>query len=168
MGPQRAESQVLTEDRNFSNPMSIRLRALRQPSVGGGGVARIPSTPLYWPSKTMKYLLLIYANEAIEPQPGTPEFGALIEGYGAFSREVEEKGVLLGGEALKPVQTASTLRVREGKVQISDGPFAETKEQLGGFYMLDCKDLDEALDFASRIPSAEHGCVEVRPVMVFE
>jgi hypothetical protein len=92
----------------------------------------------------------------------------MIEGYMAFGREVEEKGVILGGDALKPVAMASTVRVRDGKVQISDGPFAETKEQLGGYYLLDCKDLDEALDLATRIPGASHGCIEVRPIQLFE
>ncbi len=116
----------------------------------------------------MKYLLLIYASEATEPQPNTPEFGEMLEGYMAFGKEAEEKGVMLGGNALTPVETASTLRVRNGKVQVSDGPFAETKEQLGGYYLLDCKDLDQALDLASRIPGAAHGCVEVRPIAVFD
>ncbi|MCL4152545.1 UNVERIFIED_CONTAM: hypothetical protein GTU68_064886 [Idotea baltica] len=116
----------------------------------------------------MKYLLLIYASEAVEPQYGTPEFDELIAGYRTFTKEVEDKGALLGGDALTPVETASTVRVRQGKVQVSDGPFAETKEQLGGYYLLECKDLDEAMDFASRIPSAKHGCVEVRPIQVFE
>lgn len=113
-------------------------------------------------------MLLIYAAENIEPQPPTPEFGALIEGYMAFTQEVTEKGVMLASDALDPVASASTVRVRNGKTEVSDGPFAETKEQLGGFYLLKCENLDEALAFAAKIPTAEHGCVEVRPVRVFE
>ena len=116
----------------------------------------------------MKYLCLIYADEKIEPQPGTPEMERLMEAYGAFTHDIQEKGVMVGGEALQPVATATTVRLRGGKTEIVDGPFAETKEQLGGFYILDCKDLDEALSIAARIPSAEHGSVEVRPVLEFD
>lgn len=116
----------------------------------------------------MQYLLLIYSNEASEPQPGTPEFDQLIQGYGQFTQEVQEAGALVGGNALKPVATATTVRVREGKADVTDGPFAETKEQLGGYYLLECKDLDEALAYAAKIPSAAHGSIEVRPIQVFE
>jgi hypothetical protein len=82
----------------------------------------------------------------------------------AFSDELREKGIRLGGEALQPVDTATTVRVRNGKASITDGPFAETKEQLAGFYLIDAKDLDEAIQIAARIPPARVGSIEVRPV----
>ena len=115
----------------------------------------------------MKYLLLIYAEESKEPVPGTPEFDKLLEGYGKMSEVAEKAGVMEGGQALEPVATATTVRVRNGKSETMDGPFAETKEQLGGFYLLDCKDMDEAIKYAAMVPSAEYGCVEIRPIMVF-
>ena len=116
----------------------------------------------------MQYLCLIYSNENDEPRPGTPEGDAHLNAYMAFTEEVKRKRVHLGGNALDSVSTASTVRVRKGKVQTTDGPFAETKEQLGGYYLLDCKDLDEALEYAAKIPSAKFGSVEVRPVMLFD
>jgi hypothetical protein len=116
----------------------------------------------------MQYLLLIYSNENDDPQPGTPEGDKLFGGYMRFTEEVKEKNLMLGSNALQPVATATTVRVRDGKTTSTDGPFAETKEQLGGYYLLDCKDLDEAIEYAARIPSAEHGSIEIRPVMLFE
>jgi len=116
----------------------------------------------------MQYLCLIYSNEKTEPQYGTPEFEQLIADYTEFGKLIAKDGVHVAGEALQPVATATTVRVRGGKTDTTDGPFAETKEQLGGFYVLDCKDLDQALHYAAKIPSAKHGSVEVRPVMVFE
>jgi len=110
-------------------------------------------------------MLLIYAAENAGPDYGTPEFGKLLEAYGAFSREVQEAGVLVAGEALQDTQTATSVTVRKGKASITDGPFTETKETLGGYYVLDCKDLDEALAYAAKIPSATYGTIEVRPVM---
>ncbi len=117
----------------------------------------------------MQYMLLIYTDEKnADPAPGTPEFEEMMGGYFAFSTEVREAGVMVAGDALQETATATTVAVRDGKSQITDGPFAETKEQLGGYYLLDCKDLDEALAYAAKIPGASHGRVEVRPVMVFE
>ena len=116
----------------------------------------------------MQYLLLIYSNENDDPQPGTPEGDKLFGGYMRFTEEVKEKNLMLGSNALQPVATATTVRVRDGKTTSTDGPFAETKEQLGGYYLLDCKDLDEAIECAARIPSAEYGSIEIRPVMLFE
>ncbi len=116
----------------------------------------------------MQYMCLIYAAENLEPAPGTPEFAALIEAYGAFSEKVEGDGKFVAGNALQPVATATTVSVRAGTTETIDGPFAETKEQLGGYYILDCKDLDEALAYAAMIPSAKMGRVEVRPVMFFD
>ena len=85
-----------------------------------------------------------------------------------FGEEMQSRGVMLGGNALESVSTATTVRVREGKAQTTDGPFAETKEQLGGYYLLECKDIDEAIECAGKIPSAKLGSVEVRPVMNFD
>jgi hypothetical protein len=116
----------------------------------------------------MQYLLLIYSNENDDPKPGTPAGDALFSDYMRFTEDLERKKVLLGSNALSPVSTATTVRVRGGKTQTIDGPFAETKEQLGGYYLVECKDLDEAIEHAARIPSARYGSVEVRPVMVFD
>ena len=116
----------------------------------------------------MQYLLLIYGHENDDPKPGTPEGDALMDAYWKFTEEVKEKGVMLGSNALQPVSTATTVRVRGGKTQTTDGPFAETKEQLGGYYLLDCKDLDEAIHYAAKIPSATYGSIEIRPVLLFE
>ena len=113
----------------------------------------------------MKYICLIYTNEADEPAPGSPESEEIIGKYMAFGQEVEEKGLFVAGEPLEGIATASTVKVRDGKTSITDGPYAETKEQLGGFYILDCKDLDEALEYAAKIPGAEVGEIEVRPIL---
>lgn len=116
----------------------------------------------------MQYLLLIYGSEAHEKDMDEAAQGELFSAYAAYSAEVKEKGLLLGGEALQPTATATTVRVRDGKTLTTDGPFAETKEQLGGFYFLECEDLDQALEYAAKIPSAKYGSVEVRPVMRFD
>jgi hypothetical protein len=115
----------------------------------------------------VQYLLLIYSAERDEPKPGTPEFDAHLTAYTKFTEDVGQKNVLVGGNALDSVSTATTVRVRGGRTQTTDGPFAETKEQLGGYYLLECKDLDEAIAWAAKIPSARFGSVEVRPIMVF-
>jgi hypothetical protein len=115
----------------------------------------------------MRYLMLIYSDEAAEANY-TPEEGeAIMAAYYAFSEEVRRRGVMEGGEPLQPTHTATTVRLRGGKTVTSDGPFAETKEQLGGFYILNCKDLDEAIELAARIPAAAYGSVEIRPIMEF-
>ncbi len=116
----------------------------------------------------MKYMLLIYGNEsAPSPAPGTPEFGAYLGAYQSFTENVKKAGKFHGGEALNPTSTATSVRVRKGQTETMDGPFAETKEQLGGYYILDCKDLDEAIAYAAKIPDARNGTVEIRPIMVF-
>lgn len=115
----------------------------------------------------MQYMCLIYGDMSKGPVPGTPEFEAMIGNYFKFTEEVKEAGVLVSGDALQAVTTASTVRVRNGVAETTDGPFAETKETLGGYYLLDCKDLDEALGYAAKIPTAEFGSVEVRPIQVF-
>ena len=116
----------------------------------------------------MEYLLLIYANETDDPRPGTPEGDKFMNDYWAYTDEVKKKNLMLGSNALQGVSTATTVRVRGGKTQTTDGPFAETKEQLGGYYLLDCKDLDEAIEYAAKIPSAAHGTIEIRPIMKFD
>lgn len=116
----------------------------------------------------MQYMLLIYSNEAADPKPGTPEFGPFMAGYQAFGEKMGKEGKFVAGDALQSIATATTVTVRNGKTQTMDGPFAETKETLGGYYLLDCKDLDDALACAALIPTAEYGRIEVRPVMVFE
>lgn len=117
----------------------------------------------------MQYLLLIYtADDSGEPKPGMAGFEEYAQEYGAVAEEAGKRGVMQGGNALQPVSTATTVRVRNGKTETTDGPFAETKETLGGYYLLDCKDLDEAIELAAMIPGARFGSVEVRPVMVFD
>ena len=115
----------------------------------------------------MKYLLLIYENEAAMSTKSEAEFGAFIGEYMTFTDDIRAAGKLVHGEALQPTATASTVRVRGGKNIVTDGPFAETKEQLGGFYLVEATDLDEALALAARIPGAREGSVEVRPIQSF-
>ncbi|HEU5378177.1 MAG TPA: YciI family protein [Ktedonobacteraceae bacterium] len=108
----------------------------------------------------MRYAMLIYGTESAA-NASQDEMAS----YAAFGRELSERGILLSDEALHPAYSATTVRVREGKVLTADGPFAETKEQLGGFYLLDCRDLDEAIELASRNPGARTGSVEIRPIL---
>jgi hypothetical protein len=115
----------------------------------------------------MKYLCLIYDEEKKRGAMSKSESDALIGEYVAFNEGIRKSGHYLGGEALQSVQTATTLRVRNGKVSTTDGPFAETKEQLGGFYLINARDLNEAIQVASKIPSARLGGVEVRPIKEF-
>ena len=113
----------------------------------------------------MKYMLLIYSNPSAEPSYGTPEFQTMMGGFYAFTERLKSDGVMQGGDGLKGVETATSLRVRNGKVETMDGPFAETKEHLGGFYLIDVPDLDAAMRYAQMIPSASFGTIEIRPVM---
>jgi hypothetical protein len=115
----------------------------------------------------MKYMCLIYdvAGTDTGPMPGTPEFAAYMAPWEALNQTLIADGVLVGGEALMPAETATRVRVRGGKTETMDGPYAETKERLGGFYILECPDLDAALRYAAMIPSADTGTIEVRPVM---
>jgi hypothetical protein len=116
----------------------------------------------------MKYLLTIYADESRYATMTPDDSARLMADYGAFGQEAQEAGVLLGGEGLQPTATATTVRVREGEALFTDGPFAETREQLGGYYVLECGDLDEAARWAAKIPDARTGAVEVRPIMDYE
>jgi hypothetical protein len=115
----------------------------------------------------MKYLCLIYDDESKIEGMSQADSDAFMREYFAYSDEIRKSGHHLAGHALHPVRTATTLRSRNGKVSTTDGPFAETKEQLGGFYLLEAKDLNEAIQLASRIPSVRTGSVEVRPVVEF-
>jgi hypothetical protein len=116
----------------------------------------------------MRYMLLIYDDEAAAAQATQEEQEIAYVDYARYTEEVTNRGILLAGDALMPTHTATTVRVRDGKILTTDGPFAETKEQLGGFYMLNCKDLDEATELAAKIPGARHGSVEIRPVAEFD
>jgi hypothetical protein len=115
-----------------------------------------------------QYMLLIYGDPANDPQPGTPEFDADMAKWFAYSESLEKAGALVSGEALEPPTTATTIGVRNGDRVVTDGPFADTKEWLGGFYVIDAPDLDTALDHASRMPNIHHATVEVRPVAKFD
>jgi hypothetical protein len=116
----------------------------------------------------MKYAFNIYGDESRRASASEEDQLAMSQAYGALTQEMQEKGVLVAGEGLYPTQTATTVRVREGDRDVTDGPFAETKEQLGGFYVLDVKDLDEAIEWAAKIPGSQFGSIEIRPVMVFD
>jgi hypothetical protein len=111
----------------------------------------------------MRYALLIYTAEATEEVP-EDQRNAEMAAYGAFTREVTERGAYKGGEALQGTETATTVQVRDGQTITTDGPFAETKEALGGFYLVEAEDLDQAIKIAAMIPGAKHGSIEVRPI----
>ena len=112
----------------------------------------------------MRYLLLIYTPE-VDPSTVSPEDrAAQTAAYGRFTADIRERNVMQGGEALQPTTAATTVRVRDGRTLVTDGPYAETKEALGGFYLVDVKDLDEALELAALIPGAARGAIEVRPI----
>jgi hypothetical protein len=113
----------------------------------------------------MNYMLLIYSDPSREPAYGTPEFQAMMKGYFALNEVMKADGVLRGGEGLQGIETATSLRIKGGKVETMDGPFAETKEHLGGYYLIDVPDLDAALRYAAQVPSAGFGTIEVRPLM---
>jgi hypothetical protein len=112
----------------------------------------------------MKYLLTIYADESRYATMTPADSAALMAAYGVFGRAAQEAGALLGGEGLQPTATATTVRVRDGETLLTDGPFAETREQLGGYMLIDVDNLDDAIAFAARGPLARVGTIEVRPV----
>jgi hypothetical protein len=111
----------------------------------------------------MRYLLLIYTAEASEP-PSPEVRESEMKAYGVFTEDIRKRGLMQAGEALEPTSTATTVRVQDGRTVTTDGPYAETKEALGGFYLVDARDLDEAIELAARIPAAKHGAIEVRPI----
>lgn len=114
----------------------------------------------------MQYLLMIYDNEKDWATMSADKRGALHQAYGRFTQEIVASGHFKGGNALQPTSTATTLRTRDAKVLKTDGPFAETREQLGGYYLIDVPDLDQAVHWAARCPAAQGGSIEVRPVGV--
>jgi hypothetical protein len=118
--------------------------------------------------RAMQYLLMIYRNEAELGKLGPAERKQMMADYGAFTQSIVQSGHFKAGDGLQPTTTATTVRVREGKTLTTDGPFAETREQLGGYYLIDAKDLDTALAIAARIPGAKTGSIEVRPVMIYD
>ena len=111
----------------------------------------------------MQYMMLIYAAESAHPDTGTPEGEAYMQTYFSISQDWSERGLMVAGAPLENIDRATTVRVRDGKTGTPDGPFAETKEQLGGYYILDCKDLDEAIECAAQIPTSGVGSIEIRP-----
>jgi hypothetical protein len=116
----------------------------------------------------MQYLLMIYRNEADLGKMDTAERQKMMGDYGAFTQSIIQSGNFKAGDGLQPTTTATTVRVRDGKTLTTDGPFAETREQLGGYYLIEAKDLDAALAIAARIPGARTGSIEVRPIMVYD
>ena len=116
----------------------------------------------------MKYALLIYGEEASYPEPGTEASDTMMDEYQKFTAEINERGINVGGEALNDTSTATTVRVRDGETLTTDGPFAETKEALGGFYLIDVPDLDAAIEVAAKLPGSWYGSVEIRPLWVWD
>jgi hypothetical protein len=113
-------------------------------------------------------MCLIYDDETVWQNMPEDERNTVYGQYTAFTESIRESGNYVAGDALQPTATATTVRVRNGETLVTDGPFAETKEQLGGYYLIEAKDVDEALAIAGRIPSARYGSIEVRPLMVFD
>ena len=116
----------------------------------------------------MRYLCLIYEDEKWWQQASEADMQKGMADYNAFTESAKKNGNYIGGEALQPTTTAKSVRVRNGKISTTDGPYVETKEQLGGYYLIKAKDLHDAIQVASRIPGAKHGTVEVRPIMEFD
>jgi hypothetical protein len=116
----------------------------------------------------MQYMLLIYGDESSWEHRSEEERGQIFQAYGAFTQELQDSGSMVAGDALESAQTATTVRVQGDEMLTTDGPFAETKEQLGGYYLIEADSLDDAIEWAAKVPGARHGSVEVRPVMVFE
>jgi hypothetical protein len=116
----------------------------------------------------MKFLLTLYGPEGRFENASPEEMKAVMDHWAAYSQEAVDKGTFLAGEGLEPSTAAATVRFEGGDKTVTDGPFAETKEQLGGFYLLECKDLDEAIEWARKIPYDTEGAVEVRPVMDYQ
>jgi hypothetical protein len=112
-----------------------------------------------------KYMLLIYDDPSASPAQESPEAQQEFAEYGSFTQDIQSKGLFVAGDPLEPTDTATTVRVSNGETVLSDGPFADTKEWLAGYYVLDCPDLDTATQQAARIPAARHGAIEVRPIM---
>jgi hypothetical protein len=116
----------------------------------------------------VQYMLLIYGDQSQWGSMSEEEMGQVMQAYGTFTQELQDSGAMVAGDALQQTDTATTVRVRNDETLTTDGPFAETKEQLGGYYLVEADSLDEAIEWAAKIPGARHGSVEVRPMMVFE
>lgn len=116
----------------------------------------------------MKYMLMLVSDPADEPTPDAAEFGPYMQEWADYSAALGELGAMVSGEALQGTETATTVSMRNGERVVTDGPFIESKEIIGGFYVIDVANLDEALDWAAKIPNATFGRVEVRPVMDFD
>jgi hypothetical protein len=112
----------------------------------------------------MKYLLLIYGNEAAMASAPESAMNEMMAAYGAYSQAMAQAGAMVGGERLRPSSAATTVRIANGKTQVLDGPYADTKEQIGGYFVIEAADLDAALSWAERCPGAAHGVIEVRPI----
>ena len=116
----------------------------------------------------MKYMLLLASDPADEPTPDSDNFGPYMAEWATYTQALVDAGAMVAGEALHGTETASTVQVRDGKRIVTDGPFIESKEVIGGYYVIDVADLDAALEWAAKIPNAHFGTVEVRPVMEFD
>lgn len=116
----------------------------------------------------MQYLLLIYSNEELDAKRSEADSAQYVQDFQTFTAGIVEAGNFVGGNALLPTGTATSVRVRDGKIITTDGPFAETREALGGYYLIEAADLDEATSIAARIPTSKHGTIEVRPIMVWD
>jgi hypothetical protein len=112
----------------------------------------------------MQYLLMIHASEAEESKMSASDVQGMIQAYGAYTEALKKAGVYLGSNRLRPTSDATSVRVRGGKTEVLNGPYAETREQLGGYYLIDVTDLDAALSWAARCPSSAHGTIELRPI----
>ena len=112
----------------------------------------------------MQYMLMIYSNEADNLAASEADKGAMLAAYGAYTEALKQAGVLVAGDRLRPTNASTTVRVASGKTQVLNGPYAETKEQLGGYYLIDVADLDVAISWAARCPAASYGTMEVRPI----
>jgi hypothetical protein len=126
-----------------------------------------PKTVTGTETKAKRYIALIYTDESRDADAKPEDMQRMMDAYNAYTAAIQKAGVMETGDALEGTNVATTVRVRNGQRQTTDGPFAETKEQLGGFYILKCKDLDEAIEWASKIPASEYGSIEVRPIMEF-
>jgi hypothetical protein len=113
---------------------------------------------------TMQYMLLIFGNEAGMQAASKAEMGQMLAAYGAYTEAMKKAGIMVAGDRLQPSAAATTVRVTDGKTKVLNGPYAETKEQLGGYYIIEAPDLDAALSWAARCPGASHGTIEVRPI----
>jgi hypothetical protein len=115
----------------------------------------------------MRYMMLIFSDQSTGREMSQSERDEMMSSHMAFAREMRERGVMKGGDELHPASIATTIRVRDGETLTCDGPFVETKEQIGGYYILDCRDLDEAIECAAKIPTAARGAIEIRPIVDF-